>query len=169
MLSSCPARAFKPHANFSADEDAQLRHAIEICGIFEWPKIASLIPTKSARQCKERWTNYLCPTLNKSPWTPDEDALLVAKYLQFGSKWARISRYFANRTDAMVKNRFMQIQRRERRRAIVFEQNNGRIGVGSNPVPEVAQLEFPRVTDHVFGTEMRFIAFPRSADELAPF
>jgi hypothetical protein len=169
MSCSCGAPAFKPHVKFSAEDDAQLRHAVEVCGIFDWRQIAEHLPEKSLRQCKDRWTNYLCPTLNTSPWSPDEDALLVAKYLELGSKWRHISRHFANRTDSMVKNRFMQIQRRERTR--IFQQIDTEVCVLPNPIPvlEVAQMEFPRVTEHVFGTERRFIAFPRNGDELAPF
>jgi hypothetical protein len=78
------------------------------------------MPGRSARQCKERWVNYLSPTLNTGEWTPEEDRLLLEKQRAYGTKWAQIAKFFPNRTDGMVKNRFNRIQRRQAR---VYEVN----------------------------------------------
>jgi hypothetical protein len=75
---------------------------------------------KNQRQCRERWINYLCPSLNTSAWTPDEDALLLQKYIEMGTRWVKIAKFFPHRTDAMVKNRFNKIQRREQKRRELF-------------------------------------------------
>jgi hypothetical protein len=59
---------------------------------------------------------YLSPELNTRPWTPTEDALLIEKYLMIGSRWVTIAKFFPNRTDAMIKNRFLMLQRKEKMR-----------------------------------------------------
>lgn len=103
------------HSKFTAEEDDQLRSLVEKYGDLNWSAIAEEMPGRNVRQCKERWVNYLCPTINNSEWTPEEDALLIEKQREFGSKWVRIAKFFNNRTDAMLKNRFNVLRRRERK------------------------------------------------------
>ncbi|MDR0740922.1 MAG: hypothetical protein LBF34_04410 [Puniceicoccales bacterium] len=71
---------------------------------------------RKARQCRERWKNYLAPDLNFSPWTRENDALLREKFNELGPKWAQIARFFPNKTDLNCKNRWRLFQKRERRR-----------------------------------------------------
>jgi hypothetical protein len=73
------------------------------------------MPGRNARQCKERWTNYLVPALNTAAWTCEEDFQLIQKYGELGPKWVQIATFFANRTDSMVKNRFNKLQRRKQK------------------------------------------------------
>jgi hypothetical protein len=107
---------FKPHAKFSAADDDQLRSLVATLGTNNWTRIAERISDKNARQCKERWFNYLCPELNTACWSREEDMMLVQKFLEFGNKWVRIAQFFPNRTDSMVKNRFNKLQRRDKKR-----------------------------------------------------
>ena len=104
------------HSKFTPEEDNRLRALVQEIGMSNWTAIAEQMPGRNVRQCKERWINYLSPSLNTSPWTPDEDALLIAKQNELGSKWVQIARFFDNRTDAMCKNRFNVLRRRERKR-----------------------------------------------------
>jgi hypothetical protein len=110
-----PDRAFKPHAKFTPAEDDLLRSIIRVHSTANWNLIAEHVGGKSARQCKERWVNYLMPELNLFPWFPDDDALLLQKYCELGSKWAKIAKFFPNRTDGMVKNRFHLLERKARK------------------------------------------------------
>jgi hypothetical protein len=41
--------------------------------------------------------------------------LLMVKYRELGNSWVQIAWSFPNRTDCMIKNRFNQLRRRERR------------------------------------------------------
>jgi hypothetical protein len=107
----------KPHQKFTADEDEQLRAAVERYGDLNWKIIARLVVNRSPRQCKERWTNYLQPAISVRVWSQAEDALLVEKYTEVGSKWMRIAKFFDSRTDAQVKNRFLVLKRRGMRAA----------------------------------------------------
>lgn len=44
--------------------------------------------------------------VNNSPFTAEEDDLLLALYQKYGSKWCKISKEMTQRTEAQVKNRF---------------------------------------------------------------
>jgi hypothetical protein len=103
----------KRRAKFSVKDDNQLRAVIRLYGVTNWKLVADHMPGKTVRQCRERWLYYLSPELNTHPWTPAEDLLLLEKYAMFGRRWVMIAKFFANRTDAMVKNRFLTLQRKE--------------------------------------------------------
>jgi hypothetical protein len=109
-------RAFRPHQKFSHADDEQLRFLVDAHGTKDWSAIADEMDGRTARQCKERWQNYLSPSLNTGPWTCAEDKLLIEKVQAFGSKWVRISKFFENRTDSFLKNRYNRLQHRQGKR-----------------------------------------------------
>ena len=106
------SRNFKPHSKFSEEEDEHLKEVVSRLGEYDWNLISKEMPGRNARQCKERWSYYLSPSLNTSPWTQEEDNLLLSKQRELGSKWVKISKFFHHRTDAMVKNRFQVLMRK---------------------------------------------------------
>jgi hypothetical protein len=157
----------QPHSKFSAAEDAQLRTLVDSFGEHDWYAISLRMPGRSSRQCKERWVNYLTPSLNTAAWTAEEDDLLLAKQREYGSRWALIATFFPNRTDGMVKNRFNRILRRQARvREVQIAQgpmalmwllglrNGGLASKRSQPPRPVAQPAFrpesPVVVDFEF-------------------
>lgn len=92
---------------FSIDEDNALRNLVNEHGTTNWRFIAENMTTnRTARQCRDRWKNYLMPGIKSAPWTPEEDQLLEEKYAALGSQWSRIAKFFPNRTDINVKNRW---------------------------------------------------------------
>jgi hypothetical protein len=88
-----------------------LRALVSAHGEGDWYAIAAGIPGRTPRQCRDRWTNCLSPTLNHDAWTPEEDRLLAEMHRELGPQWVRIARCFKNRTDGMVKNRFRLLRR----------------------------------------------------------
>ena len=98
-------------SKFSSEEDTLLTQLVQQFGNENWALIASKIKGRSTRQCRERYINYLCPSLNHSPWTEEEDKLLIEKYKEYGSKWKAITDFFPNRTDINVKNRWLKLER----------------------------------------------------------
>ena len=105
--------SFKPHAKFTPEDDELLRSLVGKAKNIDWCEIAHMMPGRNQRQCRERWTNYLCPTINTSEWTPEEDSVLKEKVEQLGKKWVKISKFFNHRTDQMCKNRFNILERKK--------------------------------------------------------
>ena len=108
--------AGKPHpkTQFTPAEDAKLTSIVQMVGEKDWDLVSQMMATRNPRQCRERYVKYLSPDINKSPWTADEDKLLVSKFKEIGAKWVKLSKYFNNRTDAALKNRWNVLKRRER-------------------------------------------------------
>lgn len=115
-LNQVPAKQkrpqFKPHSKFTAEDDDRLKELVAEYGDNAWLKIAELMPGRNSRQCRERWMNYLSPSLNTQEWTTEEDTLLIQKQKELGTSWVRISKFFEGRTDQMCKNRFFMLKRK---------------------------------------------------------
>jgi hypothetical protein len=97
---------------FTHEEDVQLTRLVETVGSANWREIAACMKTRNARQCRERYRNYLDPELRWEQWTPEEDALLIAKFRENGPKWNAISQFFTKRSDNALRNRWQQLNRR---------------------------------------------------------
>lgn len=107
-----PSKKPHPRFPFSKDEDAKLKELVNCYGT-NWNAISEKMGNRNARQCKERWTNYLSPNVIMKPWTSEEDEFLKNKLAEFGPKWVKISTYFQNRTDIQLKNRWFVLMRKE--------------------------------------------------------
>lgn len=66
-------------------------------GISKWSDIASRIPGRLGKQCRERWVNHLDPSIKKGSWEKEEDEMLVRLHTRFGNKWKLISQHMEGR------------------------------------------------------------------------
>ena len=73
-------------------------------GPTRWNILANYLPKRTGKQCRERWYNNLCPNINKSPWSLEEEMLLLLIHNKKGNKWSEISKYLKGRTDNTIKN-----------------------------------------------------------------
>ena len=96
----------KTKKHFTSDEDERLRYLVKQLGDQNWALISSFMPGRLPRQCRERYIGYLSPNLNKSPWTPEEDRVLLRKLLEYGPKWMKMVPFFKGRSDCNIKNRW---------------------------------------------------------------
>lgn len=101
---------------FTPEEDKRLVSLIKQYGSNDWIHISELMKTRNPRQCRERWNNYLNPNLRDDPWTIEEDKLLVDKYREFGTHWAKIAKFFVHRSDNSIRNRWQLLLRQSERR-----------------------------------------------------
>lgn len=100
---------------FSKEEDSNIIQAINKYGDKNWNIIASFVPGRTQRQCRERWYKFLCPTINHSNWTQQEDQLLLQKVIEYGQRWSFLCRFFKNRIDVNLKARYAIHKRKLKR------------------------------------------------------
>jgi hypothetical protein len=91
---------------FTREEDLMLRSLVEKFGTHHWHAIARSLPGRSARQCRDRYMNYLMDSLIRNPWTHEEDIFLIVQVHRIGPKWVRIGRMLNGRSATSVKNRW---------------------------------------------------------------
>ena len=97
---------------FTPTEDDKLRSIVGQQKTPNWSTVAGMMEGRTPRQCKERWFNYLSPTISNEKWSEDEDKLLMKMYNESGPKWVRIAMHFPNRTDINIKNRWLTLTRK---------------------------------------------------------
>ncbi|KAF3787567.1 Transcription factor [Nymphaea thermarum] len=57
-------------------EDEALRHLVEQYGPQNWTSIAEKLQGRSAKSCRFRWFTHLEPTLNRRPFSEEEESIL---------------------------------------------------------------------------------------------
>ncbi|OHT14908.1 Myb-like DNA-binding domain containing protein [Tritrichomonas foetus] len=103
---------------FSSDEDRLLRALVAELGEESWPQVSERMKTRSPRQCRERYRNYLADRLTNGPWDQSEEELLEEKVLKYGPRWTLISSFFPTRSDANVKNHWAFITNQRKKAAL---------------------------------------------------
>ncbi|KAJ1263159.1 hypothetical protein BS78_09G162500 [Paspalum vaginatum] len=66
--------------------------------------IAKSLPGKIGKQCRERWFNHVQPDIKKTPWTKEEELMLVGWHRRLGKKWSEIAKRIPGRTENNIKN-----------------------------------------------------------------
>ena len=110
--SSSIEKKTKTKKKFNPDEDSIITEQVTLHGEKGWRKIAEHIPGRTARQCRERWKNYLSPSVSNSPWSIEEDEKLIDLVQKNGQQWSKIAQFFKLRTDVTLKNRYSFLKRK---------------------------------------------------------
>jgi hypothetical protein len=95
---------------WTVEEDERLRLAVAE-GFANWGAVARDVIGRTAKQCRERWANYLAPSVVQGGWTPREDMKLLQLHHTSGRKWAAIARKLSGRSENGVKLRFKSLER----------------------------------------------------------
>ena len=61
-------------------------------GAKKWSHVASMLPGRIGKQCRERWHNHLNPDINKLAWSIDDDRAIVAFHKTYGNRWSELAR-----------------------------------------------------------------------------
>jgi hypothetical protein len=91
---------------FEIQEDALIMRMMLGGGGHSWDSIARRLAGRTPRQCRERWTKYLSPSVRLDPWTEAEDRLLLEKVNEVRFAWSAIASAFNGRSDNDIKNRW---------------------------------------------------------------
>jgi hypothetical protein len=75
--------------------------------------IQLFVPNRTAKQCREKWKNYLDPTIKQEAFSREENTLLIEKYFEKKGKWSLIAKFFNGRTDVKLKNQFDYLKRNQ--------------------------------------------------------
>ena len=102
----------KKRQPFTQNEDNTLRYLVNTYGENDWGVISIHMGGRTARQCRDRWREYLMPSLNSSVWSTEEDSVLLQQIQKFGRKWSLISSALQGRSETSVKNRWRLLERR---------------------------------------------------------
>jgi len=106
-------------------EDNQLIDLVRQYGGKHWARIASMLPGRTGKQCRERWCNNLDPSLKKGAWTGDEDQIILKMHAKLGTRWAEIAKSLPGRSDNSVKNRWYSTCSRVLRQQQEAAENGG--------------------------------------------
>lgn len=94
--------------HFTREDDENLCTLVRQFGDHNWKEVA-LRMEKTPRRCRERWVTYHQPRLTRTVWTYGDDEILLNLVKMCGNKWAKIAKYFENKSETQVRNRWYTI------------------------------------------------------------
>lgn len=82
-----------------------------------WSELAKHLPGRRRNEIRERWENYLDPSLKRTAWTVEEDVILFKYQSRLGNRWKFMSEHLLpGRSASSIKNRYYSKSRSTRRR-----------------------------------------------------
>ncbi|NWV55673.1 SNPC4 protein, partial [Daphoenositta chrysoptera] len=98
---------------WTRNEDQMLLELVEEMRVgshIPYKKIAYYMEGRDSAQLIHRWTKSVDPSLKKGPWTPEEDAMLLAAVKKYGEKdWYKIRTEVQGRSDSQCRDRYLKV------------------------------------------------------------
>ena len=103
---------FNEKNTWTSNEDEILKEAVLNAGDpIDWTYVASKIPRKTWKQCKERYSLKIHPSHRKTPFEKWEDEIVIKEREKYGNHWSLIAKKLPGRTAVAVKNRWYSVIR----------------------------------------------------------
>lgn len=100
------------HGRWTAEEDIMLLIAIKLYGSHGWNKVATLLPGRSAQQCREHYKDHYAQKIVSGSYTAEEDVILLELVEKIGSgRWALVAREMPWRTANSVLLRYKRLRK----------------------------------------------------------
>lgn len=98
-------------------EDSYLLKLVKSKGKKNWVDISEELnlkfdTSKTGKQCRERYRNYVDPSLEKCEWKPQEKILFLFLHNIYKNQWSQISKFLNQRSDIAIKNYFYSVIRK---------------------------------------------------------
>lgn len=98
------------HGLWAVEEDVMLLMAAKLLGDGGWSKVATLMPGRTADQCRDHYKDRFAPKIMSGPYTPDEDYTLLQLVQKHGvGQWSKVAEGMPWRTADSALVRYQQL------------------------------------------------------------
>ena len=157
-MTPTPMRPIK--GPWTQKEDERLLNLVNRFGAEKWVIIALKLGSRTGKQCRERWHNHVNPTLNKAPFSNEEEGLIEDLYTNIGPRWAEIAKRLQGRSDNAVKNYWNTTMQKKYRRSLSSGANSpiGKLALA----PQVSRADMVRSYSSPYSYKGNQIMQPRT-------
>ena len=120
-ITAKPQNELIVRGSWSQQEDALLQAAVNHFGQKKWMEVAKFVPTRTSKQCRERWIQRLAPNIKKEMFEPWEDQIILEKQSVIGNRWTIIAQSLPGRTSGSIKNRWYSFLKNQK---VIPDQSN---------------------------------------------
>nr|ABI73971.1 transcription factor MYBZ1 [Glycine max] len=135
---------------WSSHEDEILLNYVQVRGEGNWrnlPKRAGL--KRCGESCKQRWLNYLKPTIPRGNISLDEHELIIRLHKLLGNRWSIIAGRLPGRTEEEIKNYWNTYLRKE---AEENQNNKNEFPSTSMTTTSMSSVQSPWYSENSVGT-----------------
>jgi len=101
-------RVIKPDlkkGHWTEKENDILINWVKNKGPIKWTECSKLITGRTGKQCREHYL-YILTKDNKKIWSVEDDFKIFYLIKKYGTNWVKISKFFLDRNENQIKNRF---------------------------------------------------------------